>query len=274
MKFVFALFLVLFSFTEVFAEGFKRGTLVKVPNGYTAIEDLKAGDLVVSCDLNHRDSCIDRKITHTFSSESSALVEIQVNNQYIVVDQDHQFFIPSNRSWAKAKYLAQNSELFSSEEISLNVDFVDHLAEKQLVYSISVEGIHNYFVTEDDILVHNWPPAWGGAIVQGANILLTGGGAAVIPQVAPSAVVAAAAPVVAAVAGGTVIAAVAPALIANAAPHVAKALDNIGAKPLGDVVRISGGVAQGIHKNVIPSEVRDFVDELGNDLSKACKEGV
>ncbi|MBP6217889.1 MAG: hypothetical protein KA436_04825 [Oligoflexales bacterium] len=268
MRYFFTLLLLLFSFTELSAEGFRRGTLVKVPGGHTAIEDLKTGDLVISCDLDQIGSCFERKIEKTFSSKSSSLLALQVEEEELILDHDHQFYVP-HQNWVEAQTLGPDTQLLTADGHTLQVQEIEELAEDDLVYSISVEGFHNFYVTEQDILVHNWPPAFGGAIIQGPQIILAGGaGLAGVVRAAPLL----ANPVGGAIAVGVAAVAVGPAIIGNAAPHIADALDRAGAKPLGDLTRLSGGLAEGFHRTVLPKEIRDFVDEVGLDLSSGVKQ--
>ncbi|MBP6219455.1 MAG: hypothetical protein KA436_12800, partial [Oligoflexales bacterium] len=257
--------------TELSAEGFRRGTLVKVPGGHTAIEDLKTGDLVISCDLDQIGSCFERKIEKTFSSKSSSLLALQVEEEELILDHDHQFYAPQNQNWVEAQTLGPDTQLLTADGHTLQVQGIEELAEDDLVYSISVEGLHNFYVTEQDILVHNWPPAFGGAIIQGPQIILAGGAglAAGVAQAAPLL----ANPVGGAIAVGVAAVAVGPALVANMAPHIADILDQAGASKLGDLTRLSGGLADGFHRTILPSELRDFIDKVGRDFSAAVKEG-
>lgn len=271
MRFLSLLFLMLFSFTELFAEGFKGGTLVKVPDGYTAIEDLKVGDLVVSCDFDHTDSCFERKVVKTFSSKSSSLLALQVGGEDLVLDQYHQFYVPLHQIWVEARTLNDDTHLLTAEGHVLKLQNIEAVSEESRVYSISVEGLHNYYVTQQDVLVHNWPPVWGGAIIQGGTAVLTGG-ASVLVATAPQAAPILASPFLGAIAVGVVATAVAPAIVSNMAPHIADILDDAGAKELGDIARASGGLAEGFHETVLPKGLRDFVNKVGREFSHAVKE--
>jgi hypothetical protein len=144
MKHIFSLVLFFFHF-QLNAEGFKKGTLVKVPHGYTKIEELNVGDIVISCDF--LTPCVERKVTATESHFSENAIEINLFNETIITENDHKIYVDS----AKEFLLASK---FESQPIDETIE----------LFNISVEGTHNYYVTKKNILVHNFFMAITAAI--------------------------------------------------------------------------------------------------------------
>lgn len=178
MLFYFCLFLV-FSFTQVDAlclgtGGFTGETLVKVPGGYKAIQDVKKGDKVLSKGFNG--ILIEKEVTEIFEQEPPKLMSrmlagilpgvipgrlcrIETDKEVINVSPEHLFFNLTNQKVVQARYLSKNSHLRSSSDKDvIQLNKIKRINPKEKVYNLSVEGSYNFFVTKSDIWVCSLTP--------------------------------------------------------------------------------------------------------------------
>jgi hypothetical protein len=151
---------------------FAADTLVKIPNGYIAIEKLKIGDLVTSFDfitkqvivcpitniqqqtLSNSDNCngsnkimLETRIEYNRNNNIDSIAKILVSN--------HQKFYTSESSWCQANFLTKNNYLNNAANL-IKIENISTASYSNLVYyDITVDKTHNFFITHQDILVHN-----------------------------------------------------------------------------------------------------------------------
>ncbi len=170
MKSYIACCLLLFSFSTN-AEGFISGTRVKTPTGYSEIQDIKIGDWVLSCDFKNH--CVEKEVTHTFQKQASGFLEIHIGHSVIGVDEDNLFYSPQTASWISARVLSQSIHLMNSDYQSRAVKEIRYISQEVVLYTLTVAENHNFYVSHEDILVHNFLVmvpvlAWGaGGLVFG-----------------------------------------------------------------------------------------------------------
>lgn len=153
----------IFSFTntQLHAEGFLAGTLVKTSTGYVPIEQIKKNDLVLSYDFS--ECCVvESKVIQIVKRQASACIQLSLNNQKICVDQLQRFYALEayKIGWVFAKDLTRKFLLHNSnsELVPLDNNFTKlaPVLEPADVYTLTVAQYHNFFVSEQDILVHNF----------------------------------------------------------------------------------------------------------------------
>ena len=133
-------------------EGLLGSTRIKTRNGYCKIQDLKIGDNV---------ACFDEKTqTKTFSQvtniECTHLlkhIQITIGDQLIHVAPDHRFYIPILGTWVTAKDIQNYHSLRTL--IYPNIQDVKEVDEALDVFRITVDSTHNFYITPNNILVHN-----------------------------------------------------------------------------------------------------------------------
>lgn len=174
MKSYILLLLCIFS-PELCGEGFVAGTQVKMPSGYVSIESLDVGDTV---------SCFDDELRLTSSSivaikkqQVDKVVEVYFDGEVIGAGLEQHFLLPSvqdpygnqplevshevvvevngKKEVVSADY-SQLVPLFSARKSMHALSGLKCIEKTVLVYSISLEKHHNYFVTKSDILAHNF----------------------------------------------------------------------------------------------------------------------
>jgi|GEM_PF-4608253 len=132
-------------------------TLIATPRGYVEIKNLGVGDYVVSLDVSTGTirSC---RVTAIKCASTDQLISIDVGSQRILVTSEHPFLV-KEKGWVKASRLTIGDSLTSVKLESIEVDSIDSLNNVDVwVYTLSVDDLHNFLVTDLDIVVHNKPP--------------------------------------------------------------------------------------------------------------------
>jgi hypothetical protein len=134
---------------------FAAGTLVATPAGLRPIEQIHAGDAVLSEDEESRAVVVSRAAA-TFVTPDAPLVEVRVREQAepIRATPGHRFFT-ADRGWVEAQWLAPDEALLAATGRTLHVDGVTRLGARETVYNFEVERTHTYFVGTEAAWVHN-----------------------------------------------------------------------------------------------------------------------
>lgn len=108
----------------------------------------------------------------------------------LIADGDQKFFLFDEQKWCKAKKILESSGLLQTMDYSYQVQLLRKNDDVADVYTLILEKPHNFFVTQSDVLVHNFLPVaigltWvfggevavsiGAAIVAGLGIAYTRG---------------------------------------------------------------------------------------------------
>lgn len=134
-------------------EGIFGATRVKTNRGYCTIEELKVGDLVVSYDFKNKKE-VYSSITYADKLRVASHIQIIINSEIIQVAPEHKFYIASSNSWVKAKDLINNPDLILL--LDPNIQEVKEVKEALDVIRISVNDQQNYYITNNNLLVHNF----------------------------------------------------------------------------------------------------------------------
>lgn len=145
------------------AEGFAAGTLVKVPHGYVAIEDLKIGDLVICRDNRHK--LVVRPIFYIMKKHVHRYAQIIMDDEVIRLSVKQKLYNKAFKSWMTVQDVK-----------NLYVNVVELKNEPIDVYILSIVEYHNFFVSKGDIGAHNFIPALvaGISFLFGSGIELAG----------------------------------------------------------------------------------------------------
>jgi len=143
----------------VFSDGttiyvcFKAGTRIFTKVGFKPIEQIVVGDSVYS--YNMEKNIIElNKVVKSFERKTQEIYEITTSNQKIYVTAEHPFYVVDS-GWVKAKDL-QAGAVLKTKDGSIERVITSVLKRyPETVFNIEVEGNHNYFVTNNSILVHN-----------------------------------------------------------------------------------------------------------------------
>ncbi len=135
---------------------FVAGTLVATINGLVAIENIKAGDYVLSTNPDTMETAY-KPVLETYVRETDKLVHLTINGEEIITTFDHPFyingkgFINASMLWIGAELVNNNCDILFVEKI-----YREYLVnETRIVYNFKVDEYHTYFVGNEFILVHN-----------------------------------------------------------------------------------------------------------------------
>lgn len=149
---VFIIFIVCIS--KVFCEGFIAGTLIKAAiDQYIPIEMIEVGDNVYCCDA--AGTFTTSNVTAAQSYEASKLIQLFFENETITCVSDQLFYLGESIGWRKAHDLHVGDHITSAEGDFSMVQAIETLNEIQVMYDITVEDYHNFYVSQSALLVHN-----------------------------------------------------------------------------------------------------------------------
>lgn len=174
MKYGIFFLLGLFCGAFILSEGFTAGTLVKTPHGYTVIEDLSVGDLVVCFDDNN--NCVERLVTHVARENVLEYAAVFTENECICLSVDQQMYVEELQEWSKPADLKIGDFLLTSCFGLHSIKSIAEIKEPACVYLLSVEEYHNFFVSQGDFCAHNFFPAifLGVSVLFGSGIEIAG----------------------------------------------------------------------------------------------------
>ncbi len=137
---------------------FTGGTPVHTLRGLLHIEDIKPDDYVLAYD-QMTGEWEWRRVIQTSVRHDRQIVELRFeddegNIEKIRCTAEHPFGL-KNYGWIAAKDLLPGDEIFTSSGGWIRVTAGTWMSERQTVYNFEVEGLHNYFVGETGIWVHN-----------------------------------------------------------------------------------------------------------------------
>ena len=134
---------------------FVAGTMILTASGLVAIENIKAGDKVISTDPETMETA-EKTELETYIREDSKLIHLVINDEEIITTETHPFYV-KNQGFIKAGELAVGDELL---DVNGNVLLVENFDveltdEPVTVYNFQVEDFHTYHVSGFGVLVHN-----------------------------------------------------------------------------------------------------------------------
>ncbi len=153
MKNMFYFCLISIFITQNITTGFSAETQVNTNGELLTIKQLQVNDYVDSFDKNR----IVKKIMYTqLTKEAYCSIELN-NSEKIICSLFQKFYLSDENKWIYAKDLKKGHLLFSLQE-NITVKSVRLIDEKAELFDITVEETHNFFITKNGILVHNFVP--------------------------------------------------------------------------------------------------------------------
>lgn len=134
---------------------FTDDTLVKTESGLKRIDSIKTGDLVLSKNIITGEISY-KPVVNVFKKETKEFVNLIVGGKLIETTPGHLFRL-ANGEWRAASELKAGDKILDSAEGYKIVESVEKVVydESRPIYNFTVEEFHTYYVSEDELLVHN-----------------------------------------------------------------------------------------------------------------------
>ena len=134
---------------------FVAGTMVLTASGLTAIENIRAGDKVISTNADTFET-EEKTVLETYIRRTDKLIHLVINGEEIITTEAHPFYV-KERGFVDAGSLLIGDPLIDVHGNILVVENTrtEYLDEPETVYNFQVEDFHTYYVGNNSILVHN-----------------------------------------------------------------------------------------------------------------------
>ena len=117
-------------------------------------EDIKLGEYVLTLDTN-TNKRVYQKVIRTINSSTNELYKFKINNEEVIATPRHEFYIV-DKGWIRAFDIKVGDEVVAKTG-NIKITHISHLINLDTTptYNLTVEGLHSYLITENEILVHN-----------------------------------------------------------------------------------------------------------------------
>jgi hypothetical protein len=136
---------------------FDVGTLVLMADGSREpIEDVEVGDLVMASDPVTGEQG-PRRVTNLIRhSGLHRMVDVEFSNgDQVDATDEHPFWVESKHAWVDAIDLEAGDVLVNADRATLTVEHINVSRYDLTAYNLTVTGLHTYYVSASEILVHN-----------------------------------------------------------------------------------------------------------------------
>lgn len=136
---------------------FAAGTLIKTINNYKPIEQIKAGDWVLSYNEYTRHNEYSQVIQTMIHIVYDHVYVLYAGNDKLVVTGIHRFYINRNNiiKWIAASDLQVGDRVLFADGIWHHIEKIETQLKFIPVYNFEVSNNHNYYVGKNSILAHN-----------------------------------------------------------------------------------------------------------------------
>jgi RHS repeat-associated protein len=134
---------------------FTAGTEVYTNEGYKVIEGIKVGDLVWAYDNETKNNEL-KEVVDTFSRDFTEIYKIHYGNEILEATHEHPFFIGGK--WLNVDELKVGDMLTPYDDSTRLIEKIEFVKGNFKVYNFTVKDYHTYYVSRDNILVHNGNP--------------------------------------------------------------------------------------------------------------------
>jgi hypothetical protein len=141
--------------SKLVAGGLVEGTLIKVADGYRKVETLSVGDRVLTCGVQGK--CTEEVILAIRTKQATLLTQVTIEDEELIVDPTHKFYVSSSAHCMASKDLRPGQKVLNARNNSV-VGAVHTFQTERAVNLVdfSVARNHNFYVSERDVLVHNF----------------------------------------------------------------------------------------------------------------------
>ncbi|MBL7152175.1 MAG: type II toxin-antitoxin system HicA family toxin [Phycisphaerae bacterium] len=134
---------------------FTGDTEISTPNGNIPIADIRPGDFVWAYDeaTGKPTRC---RVARLFENRTDCLLILRLHGRVIRTTREHPFWV-KGRGWVEAGDLREGDEFLTLKGKYVTLDSISLVKTNATVYNIEVEKAHTFFVSPEEILVHNKP---------------------------------------------------------------------------------------------------------------------
>ncbi|MGB3467791.1 MAG: polymorphic toxin-type HINT domain-containing protein [Cyclobacteriaceae bacterium] len=134
---------------------FLAKTLIKTARGVKYINEIEEGDIVWAYDDQSGDLA-QKKVINTFTKVRDHIYRIYFDGNLIEATNDHPFFIGGK--WLKVEELKKGDYLTLYDQSTIQIDSIVYEKGIFEVFNFEVADYHTYFVSGENVLVHNSGP--------------------------------------------------------------------------------------------------------------------
>ncbi|HVX00943.1 MAG TPA: polymorphic toxin-type HINT domain-containing protein, partial [Candidatus Babeliaceae bacterium] len=135
-----------FLYGSLYCDGFTGLTPIKCSDGYKAIQELKQDDLVFGFNFTTNERSLE-KIKRTACFKVNSIVRLGFGNQTLEMALDQRLFVPTIKRWVTAQQLVSDPDLVRQLQETYPLKTIDLIVQDTEVYALTVENIHNFYVT-------------------------------------------------------------------------------------------------------------------------------
>ncbi|MBO5389206.1 MAG: hypothetical protein J6A59_13965 [Lachnospiraceae bacterium] len=141
--------------TQGFGGCFVEGTEIKTIEGDKNIEDIHAGDMVYSKNTETGEEGY-KEVVRVFKKKTYELVYLTVGDEEIITTSNHPFYVV-DEGFVEAGNLqiGDKVETADGEILEIEAITIEYLDEPIQIYNFEVADWHTYYVSEEEVLVHN-----------------------------------------------------------------------------------------------------------------------
>ena len=140
---------------------FPANTLVLTTDGYKNIASIKAGDMILSYNEetgeNEYHKVLEQYVFDPDETKETLYTLTFDDKTTLKVTSSHPIYVKSNNgiAWTEAKDINKGDYVLYADGTYHKVVKIRHKKLTETVYNLSVENTHNFYVGEQEILVHN-----------------------------------------------------------------------------------------------------------------------
>lgn len=246
----FLLLFFIFCTESTHPEGFHGNTEVEASQGgLKKIKDLRVGDEVVcyNKEMNPRSEMV----TAIEEEEEESMVEIiTFDGTCIITSKKSKIYLPLKKKWVKVKKLKRGDRLLKNGKEETEISSIEEKWKPTKFYKITVDNNHNFLITKNGILVHNYAAVFqtvGQWIATNGPVILSNVQAAAVQagQAIVSGAQAAGQAVVNVVVSAPAVAVVVPIAVANEVKDSLEAAEKVRiAAQIAEQARIAAEIAE------------------------------
>lgn len=154
MKRISLISILLLTIHSILFAGFSYNTPVKTGQTYTLIQDIQINDYV-DC-IDESNTITQKPVTHIKKTSHTLFVRIYCNDIIIETPPQQLFYATPENIWKTAYDLTIQDSVYTYDGIFIRIAHIETIEEQKDFYDLSLDDVHNFFITPSGVLVHNF----------------------------------------------------------------------------------------------------------------------